>query len=219
MDTTKKMIESMTIKAKSAGYVNVLPNSNTNFIVWGMQLLPFQIGDTVRPGMAVAQIPDMHNWEVNANVGELDRGHLSVGQKVSVSVVALAGKSFAGHIKNLGGTAGPDWDRHFETKIALDQAGPDLRPGMSSNLVITAETLDNVLWVPSQALYESDGRSFVYLESPNGFMPHDVTLVKRSESQAVIAGLKEGEVVALSNPDQSKPAAKQSQGAMKALEK
>jgi multidrug efflux pump subunit AcrA (membrane-fusion protein) len=219
VETTRKMIESMTVKAKSPGYVSILVNSNLNFFSWGMQLPPFQVGDTVRPGMAVAQIPDMHNWEVSANVGELDRGHLSVGQKVSVAVVALAGKSFPGHIKNLGGTAGPDWDRRFETKIALDQSGPDLRPGMSSNLVITAETLDNVLWVPSQALYEADGRSFVYLESPAGFMPHDVTLVKRSESQAVITGVKEGDVVALSNPDQSKPSAKPSSGAMKALEK
>jgi multidrug efflux pump subunit AcrA (membrane-fusion protein) len=219
VETTKKMMDSMSIKAKSGGYVNVQPNTNTNFFVWGMQFLPFQVGDTVRPGMAVAQIPDMHNWEVSANVGELDRGHLSVGQKVTVAVVALAGKSFPGHIKNLGGTSGADWDRHFETRIALDQSGPELRPGMSSNLVITAETLDNVLWVPSQALYEADGRNFVYMQTPNGFMPHDVTLVKRSESQAVITGVKDGDVVALSNPDQSKPAGDQSQGgAMKALQ-
>lgn len=218
VETTKKMIDSMTIKAKTGGYVNVQGNQNTN-LFWGSQLLPFQIGDTVRPGMAVVQIPDMHNWEVSANVGELDRGHLSVGQKVSVSVVALAGRSFAGHVKSLGGTGGPEWDRHFESRIALDQSGPDLRPGMSSNLVITAETLDDVLWVPSQALYEADGRYFVYTETPNGFMPHDVTLVKRSESQAVITGVKDGDVVALSNPDQSKQANGESQGgAMKALQ-
>ncbi len=38
-------------------------------------------------------------------------------------------------------------------------------------------------------------------------MPHDVKLVRRSESQAVITGIKEGELVALSNPDQqNKPA-------------
>jgi len=49
----------------------------------------------------------------------------------------------------------------FDCRISLDQAGPELRPGMSSNLVITAETVDNALWVPSQALFERDGRSFV----------------------------------------------------------
>ena len=60
-------------------------------------------------------------------------------------------------------------------------------------MVITVETLNNVTWVPSQALFESDGRKFVYLQDPKGFMPHDVTLVRRSESQAVVTGINEGE--------------------------
>ena len=51
-------------------------------------------------------------------------------------------------------------------------------------------------------------------------MPHDVTLVRRSESQAVITGIKEGETVAMSNPDQQfKPGAAAAGGAMKALAK
>jgi HlyD family secretion protein len=216
-DTARKMIESMTLKAKTSGYVNIQQNSNQNMIYWGMQLPPFQLGDTARAGMAVAQIPDLQSWEVSANVGELDRGHLSMGQKVKVGVVALAGKSYPGHVKSIGGTSGPPWDRKFECRIALDQAGPELRPGMTSNMVITIEVLDDVLWVPSQALFESDGRSFVYLQSPNGFMPHDVTLVRRSESQAVVTGVTEGDLVAMSNPDQAAKPATGQQSAMKAL--
>jgi hypothetical protein len=166
----------------------------------------------------VAQIPDLKSWEVSAQVGELDRGHLTPGQPVSVAVVALAGKSFAGHVKNIGGTGGSSWDRHFECRISLDQPSSELRPGMTSNLVITVETLENVTWVPSQALFESDGRTFVYLKTPAGFMPRDVTLVRRSESQAVLTGVSEGSFVAMSSPDQqSKPAGAQS-GAMKALQ-
>jgi len=216
-ETQRKIIDSMTLKAKTSGYVNIQPNTNQNMIYWGMLLPPFQVGDTARAGMAVAQIPDLKSWEVSANVGELDRGHLSVGQKVKVGIVALAGKTFAGHVKSIGGTSGPPWERKFECRIALEESGPELRPGMTSNMVITIETLDGVLWIPSQALFDSDGRSFVYLQSANGFMAHDVTLVRRSESQAVITGVREGALVALSNPDQAaKPAAGQ-QSAMKAL--
>ena len=215
--TAKKMIESMTLKAKTAGYVNIQLNQNQNMMYWGMVLPPFQIGDNARAGMAVAQIPDLKNWEVSANVGELDRGHLSVGQKVTVGVVALAGKQFAGRVKTLGGTSGPQWDRKFECRIALDESGPELRPGMTSNLQITVATLNDVLWVPSQALFERDGRSFVYHQTLNGFVPQDVTLVQRSESQAVLSGVKEGDLVAMSNPDQqNKPAGAQG-GALKAL--
>src|SRR6185295_11325018 len=93
-ETQRRNIDMMTLKAKSAGYVNVQQNSNQNMIYYGMQLPPFQLGDTARAGMAVAQIPDLKSWEVSASVGELDRVHLTVGQKVNVKVVALAGKAF-----------------------------------------------------------------------------------------------------------------------------
>ncbi len=218
----QRNIDSMTLRAKTGGYVNVATNNNGMMIMYaGMSLPPFQVGDTARSGQAIVQIPDMKNWEVSANVGELDRGHLAPGQKVSVSVVALAGKSFPGHVKLLGGTTGPPWDRRFECRIALDRAGPELRPGMTSNMVITVDTLNDVLWAPSQAVFESDGRTYVYLKTPGGFMPHDVTLLRRSESQVILGGVKEGEEVALSNPDQqSRPAATgNTGGAMKALSK
>ncbi len=218
METAQRMIDSMTLKAKTSGYVNIQQNTNQNMMYWGMQLLPYQLGDNVNAGMAVAQIPDLKSWEVSANVGELDRGHLTAGQKVSVTVVALAGKGFPGHVKSLGGTVGSPWDRHFECRIALDQPSAELRPGMTSNLVITVETLENVAWVPSQALFESDGRTFVYLKTANGFMPHDVTLVRRSESQVVVTGISEGDAVAMSNPDQQNKPVSAPQSAMKALQ-
>jgi HlyD family secretion protein len=215
-----KTIDSMTVKAKTNGYVSIEPNTNVNMWYTGMTFQLLQIGDTVYSGQAVARIPDFTNWEVSARVGELDRGHLAVGQKVTVSVVALPGKSFAGNVKVLGGTSGPPWDRRFDCRIALDKPIPEMRPGMTSNMTITAESLDNVIWIPSQALYESDGKTFVYLRASQGFMPHDVTLVNRSESQAVIKGLKEGDVVAMSNPEQrNKPASGPDSGAMKALQK
>jgi multidrug efflux pump subunit AcrA (membrane-fusion protein) len=217
-DLARKNIAEMTLKAKTGGYVNVQQNTNQNMMYWGMQLPPFQLGDTARSGMAVAQIPDLNSWEVSANVGELDRGHLSAGQKVTIRVVALAGREFDGKVKNIGGTTGPPWDRRFEARISLLRAAPELRPGMTSNLVITVETLDNVLWIPAQALFESDGRTFVYTRGPSGFVPHDVALVRRSESQAVITGIKEGDIVAMSNPDQQlKSGATPSGSAMKAL--
>jgi hypothetical protein len=219
-DMARKNIENMTLKAKTGGYVNLSTNTfNTFILTTGMTLPPIQIGDTIRPGMAIAQIPDMESWEVSAQISELDRGHLVEGQKVKVAVVALAGKEFTGRVKTLGNTSGQAWDRKFDCRMSLDQASPDLRPGMSSNLVITAETLDNVLWLPSQALFERDGHSFVYLKTAKGFTPRDVTLVKSSESQAVLTGVNEGDTVALSNPSDQKKPTSQQQSATKAISK
>lgn len=220
-EMVKKIIESMSVKSKTAGYVNIQPNTRGMMMMYtGMMLQPAQVGDTVFSGMAIAQIPDFKSWEVSARVGELDRGHLAVNQKVTVSIVALPGKSFPGHVKLLGGTSGPAWDRRFDCRIELEQPAAEMRPGMTSNMLITAESLDDVLWIPSQALYENGGKTFVYLKTQEGFMPRDVTLVSRSESQAVIKGLNEGDVVAMSNPEQqTKNSAGPQNGAMKALQK
>jgi multidrug efflux pump subunit AcrA (membrane-fusion protein) len=216
--TARRNIESMTLKAKTGGYVARQQNTQGDFR-WGSYLPALQVGDTVRAGMAVAQIPDLHNWEASARIGELDRGHIAVGQQTGIEVVALPGRRFSGKVKIIGGTTGPPWDRHFETKVALTELSPELRPGMSVRLKITTDTLRNALWLPAQALFESDGRKFVYLKTGRSFTPHDVKLVRRSESQVVLEGLNEGQVVALANPDQmkQKPAAKS--GAAEAIQR
>ena len=219
-EQAQRQIDSMTLKAKTAGYVAIQLNSNQNTLYYGQQLPDFQVGDAARSGQAVAQIPDMSNWEVIASIPELDRGHLDQGQKVTIRAAAIPGREFRGHVKSLGGTSGSAWDRRFECRIALDETGPELRPGMTSNILITVETLDNVLWLPSQALFERDGRAFVYVRAPQGFTPRDIQLVRRGESQAVITGIAENEVVALSNPDQKKSTKPgDSGGVMKALTK
>jgi multidrug efflux pump subunit AcrA (membrane-fusion protein) len=209
------------LTAKSTGYVNIQPNSNQNSWYYGQQLPPFRVGDAARAGQAVAQIPDMSRWEVIARIPESDRGYLAAGQAVSVRVAAIPGRDFKARVKSVGASTGSSWERSFECRIALDEAAPELRPGMTSNMVITVESLHDVLWVPSQALFDIDGRSFIYTRTTEGFAARDVKLVRRSESQAVIAGVEEGSVVALSNPDQAgrRQSNGGASGAMKALGK
>lgn len=223
-DMARKNIESMTLKAKTSGYVNLQSDTSSTLTLvsalsGGMTLPVIQIGSGVRPGMSLAQIPDLTSWEVTSMVSELDRGHLSVGQPASIAVLALAGKTFSGRVKSLGSPSGQAWDRKFDCRMTLDRPGPELRPGMSVNIVITAETLADVLWVPSQALFQRDGRPYVYLKTATGFAPRDVTLVKRSESQAVLTGVNAGDTVALSNPSEQAKPASPDKGAMKAIPK
>ena len=113
--------------------------------------------------MAVAQIPDMSHWEVAAEVAETDRGHLSIAQPAEVHVVALPNRTFKARVKDLGGTTGNFWERHFECRLASADPVPELRPGMSARILITTETLKDALWLPAQALFESDGRTYAYL--------------------------------------------------------
>ena len=218
-DTAKRNIEMMTLRAPRDGYVSIQPNMNVNMFFSGMTLPLLQVGDTVRAGMAVVQLPDLEHWEATARIAEPDRGHLALGQTVRIVAVALPEHPYTGKVSNLGGTSGPQWDRRFECRVAVDHPTPELRPGMTANLVITAETLNDVLWIPAQALFESDGRSFVYVRTPQGsFTPHDVRLVRRSESQVVLTGVAEGQAVALARPDRSQGKAREKKAGSSATE-
>ena len=105
--TARQNIEAMTLRAQRPGYVSVDTNMNTNFFFSGMSLPLFQTGDSVRPGMAVAEIPDLKNWEIEANIGELDRGHIALGDSVQVDIIAVPAEHFSGRVKEVGGTSGP----------------------------------------------------------------------------------------------------------------
>lgn len=210
-DTARRNIDMLNIKAPASGYLNIERNTNQNMFFSGMTLPLFQVGDQARPGMAVAQIPDLEHWEASAQIAESDRGHLSLGQPAEIRVVALPGKTFNGRIKDLGGTAGSPWDRRFECKLSLDNPSPELRPGMSTRIVVTMETIKNALWIPAQALFESGSRTFVYVKSGRGFTARDVKLVRRSESKVVLTGVREGDEVSLASPDETGDANKKSE--------
>ena len=128
----------------------------------------------------------------------------------AATVVALPERKFGGKIKSIGGTTGPPWDRHFDTKITIDNPAPELRPGMNVRLLITTEVMKSVLWLPAQALFEADNRKFVYAESAGSYSRKEVKLLRSSESRVVVEGLREGQLVALANPEQinSKDSAK-----------
>ena len=113
----------------------------------GMLLPMIQIGDTVRPGMAVAQFP---TWRTGRSAPKLRNWIAATWPRARPSRWPWwrwRARRFRAHVKSLGNTIGDPWDRNFDCRMTLDSAGPELRPGMTSNLVITAEKLDDVLWV------------------------------------------------------------------------
>ncbi len=205
VDRARDTIAGLTLRAPASGYVQRAENTNgLSVLFYGMQVPTFQPGDVARPGQIVAQIPDMSAWEVSTQIPEADRAFLAVGQRAIVRPKAMPGQEFEGHISLLGGSAGSAWNRTFNCRIALDQSDKALRPGFSVDVVIRVETLKKVLWVPSQAVFQREGRFFVYQEAPEGFVTHPVTIVRRTESQAVVTGIEDGVTIALAEPGQRK---------------
>ncbi len=81
-----------------------------------------------------------------------------------------------------------------------------LRPGLLADVQIEVEKIPNAIHVPTSAVFRKEGKLTVFVKQANGkFQARQVEVGKQSESAIVItSGLKEGEIVALSDPTANK---------------
>jgi HlyD family secretion protein len=81
-----------------------------------------------------------------------------------------------------------------------------LRPGLLSDVEIVVEKIPDVLHVPTQAVFQRNGKAIVYVQQKNGkFEAREVQLQKQSESLMVLAsGVQPGEIIALGDPTADK---------------
>lgn len=86
-----------------------------------------------------------------------------------------------------------------------------LRPGLLADVEIIVEKIPNAINIPTQAIFEKEGRQVVYVRTGSKFEERAVKFAKQSESTMVIAsGLKEGETIALSDPTATSSSSKKS---------
>lgn len=209
IEQAQSNIEKMTIRAPFSGLVAVKQNidSTGGFFTTGMILPEYREGDQVQPGRVVAQVLGVDQMEIQAKVDENDRANINPGQRVEVRVDALPGVSFKGKVKTVAGMAsnnfwGGSTIRKFDTTFQLDNAGSSLRPGITAQVIILGERIENALYIPPQAVFDKDGKPVVYVRSGSGFEPHELKIVRRTEGQLIIGGLPEGTEIALVNPEQ-----------------
>jgi multidrug resistance efflux pump len=95
------------------------------FMSFGQQLPEIREGDTLQPGMPVADILDLSELEVWTKIGELDRANLKEGQDALLQLDAIPDKRFSGKIKAMSGTATADVysgdpSKKFDVIFSLD---------------------------------------------------------------------------------------------------
>jgi len=133
---------------------------------------PVREGETVVEGIQNAQgstlmtLADMSVITAEVKVDETDIVNIQLGQSADVTVDALPGKVFKGHVTLVGdqailrstgiatsqSTTGTEEAKDFKVVITLDSPSNDLRPGLSTTAKITTAHKTNVLSLPIQAL-------------------------------------------------------------------
>lgn len=205
METAKRNIDNMRIRAPFDGLVAVLDNDTAGAAWTGMVVPEYRAGDTVWPGRPVAEVLHESGLELVAKVTEYDRGHLNAGQSAEVEIHAVPGASLPATIKTVAGASRREifgWDstRTFDVSLQVSGSPEHLRPGLTTRVRVTGEPIRNALYLPRQALFEQDGKPIVFVRRGRSFEPREVRVSHRTESHVVLTDLPAGTEVALRNP-------------------
>jgi HlyD family secretion protein len=134
--------------------------------------LPVREGETVVVGIQNAEgstlmtIADMSVVTAEVKVDETDIVNIKIGQPAEVSIDAIPGKSYKGHVTLVGdqallrstgvatsqSTTGTEEAKDFKVVVTLDDPTAELRPGLSTTAKITTASKSSVLSLPIQAL-------------------------------------------------------------------
>jgi HlyD family secretion protein len=205
MKQAHQNIESMRVASTISGLVVVAKNENSGmFFGGGMSLPDYREGDQAQSGSVVARVIDPVGMELTAKIGEVDRGSLQPGQLAEIHLDALPGATFHGKVKTASGAATSfPWEasHNFSITVGITDKDPRLRPGFSAQLVFLGKPQENVLYLPSAAMFKKDDKPVVYVRSGSGFEPRQVKVTSETEGRVAIEGLKEGTEVALVNPE------------------
>ncbi|MTK11083.1 MAG: efflux RND transporter periplasmic adaptor subunit [Clostridiaceae bacterium] len=88
-------------------------------------------------------------------------GRLQVGQSIPVVVSALENKEVPGVIETISPEANSK-DNSYIVKIKVDNANGEIKSGMFAKVSLQAESKDNVLIVPNQAIKIENGVNYIY---------------------------------------------------------
>jgi len=117
-------------------------------------------------GSTLMTLADMSVITAEVKVDETDIVNVADGQEADVTVDALPGRIFKGHVTEVGdqallrstgvatsqSTSGVEEAKDFKVVVTLDHPSDELRPGLSCTAAITTASKNNALAIPIQAL-------------------------------------------------------------------
>lgn len=159
-------------------------------------------GDYVTRGMKVVQIVRVTPLRIELTVPEQFVADVRVGQPVSFTVDAFAGRTFEGRVRYVSPSLRAD-QRALTVEAVVPNAHGELKPGMFATALIEQPTKVSAVLVPAAAVRVVAGTSRVFVVTGDRAEERIVTTGQKVEELVEIAGgLKSGERVATENVGQ-----------------
>lgn len=165
----------------------------------------WQVGDQVWPANPMVALPDLSKLKATVNINEVDIAKISKGLRVEVKPDAFSESTFTAIVNSVANLA-VNKDRNskikvFPVEVYLDQTHENLLPGLTVSCRLIVDEIEDVLYVPIDAVYAEGDKFYVYRKSGGGYDKTEVeTGASNSDYTIITSGLSERDEVALVDP-------------------
>lgn len=164
---------------------------------------PVRLGETLQKGALAVHVVSMNDLYIEAFIDEADVAKVRLGQQVNITMDAYLGRVFKGEIYLISPVVlgGKQETRTFEVRTRLKGKGIVIKPGMSADVEIIVDNIENALVAPSHAIVEKNGKKFVYVKKDSfaRLVPVETGQFNWNFTE-IKSGVKEADIVII-NPD------------------
>jgi multidrug efflux pump subunit AcrA (membrane-fusion protein) len=163
-------------------------------------------GDQVNAGQPFLTIVDPGSMVLDASVNQVDAENLRLGMKATVHLDAYPDIALPAVLEGIGAMSKTSTFRAsyvslIPVRFRIEKTDPRVIPDLtaSADVILGGET--NSLVLPRAAVFEENGGSFVYVQTPEGWVKKPVDPGARNYMQVAIrSGIEKGDIVALERP-------------------
>ena len=166
-------------------------------------------GMAVRERQVMINLPDPSKMRVVAKIHESRISHVHAGMKAELMLDAMPEHVLVGHVTEVSEYPLPavsvymDHVKEYAVEIEIDTPPKDLRPGMTAEVRVLVQQIDEALLLPIEAVTEHDDRFYCAVPNEEGLLEtREIEVGDANETDViVIGGLSPDEVVVLNVTD------------------
>ena len=163
-----------------------------------------EAGASVRERQCIIKLPDPNRMQVKAKINESRITLIREGMPVKITITA-ASDELKGRVKRVNKYAEPgSWFsssvKEYATFVEILDPPETIRTGMTAEVRIFVEQLEDALQIPVQGIYEFKGHHFCLKKKGEGWETVEIKLGATNDKMVTVdEGLAEGDEIAL-NP-------------------
>ena len=163
------------------------------------------VGDQPYSGSKLIELPDLEQMRAEVKINEVDISKVLPDQRVEIRPDAYSDSSYTGKVEHVANLAqNLDYKSKimiFPVQIRIEGQSKTLLPGLTVSCKIIVSEIPDVLFIPLESLFNELGTDYVYVKSGSGFKRQNIKTGSVNADYVIVKeGLKENDIIALSNP-------------------